>query len=122
MQVLRRQVGIAHRHTQRGMPQDLLQRDDVATAHDEVNGEGVAQGVARLPLGGLDRGFEQHLAEHAQTVGERAMRAPVLADGIHRDGCTGTALTRFDLVLAKVTTPAPSRSGVSAWASPQRPP
>ena len=50
MQVLRRQVRIAHGHRQRGMPQDLFQRDDMPATHDEVSCEGVPQYVAGLPL------------------------------------------------------------------------
>lgn len=47
-QVLRRQVRIAHGHGQRGMAQDLFQRDDMPTAHDEMSCEGLAQNVAGL--------------------------------------------------------------------------
>lgn len=38
------------------------------TAHDEVSRKGVAQDVAGLPLGWLDRGFEQHLTETPQCI------------------------------------------------------
>ena len=71
---------IPHRHAQRGMTQDLFERNDVPSPHDEVSGEGMAQDMARLPLGWLDRGFEQHLAEDADAVAEWAMLTPVLVD------------------------------------------
>lgn len=62
------------------MAQDLLQRDDMTATHDEVGSKGMAKDMTRLPFGRLDRGFEQHLAEDAYAVAERAMFIPVLVD------------------------------------------
>lgn len=70
-------MGIAHGHAQRGMSQDFFQRHDMATTHDEMGREGVAQNVAGLALGWLDRGFEQHLAEHTQGVSARRPRLQI---------------------------------------------
>lgn len=46
---------IAHGHSQRGMAQDLFQRHDMRTTHDEVSREGVAQYVAGLPFRRVER-------------------------------------------------------------------
>lgn len=61
------------------MPQDVLQRHDVSAVHDEVTGERVAQYVAGLPLRQLDRGRQQHQAEHAKAVRERPEGLPMPA-------------------------------------------
>lgn len=42
-------MGILHRHDQRGVTQDALQREDVAAVHHVVAGERVAQDVPQLP-------------------------------------------------------------------------
>lgn len=62
------------------MPQDVLQRHDVPTVHDEVTGERVTQHVAGLPLRQLDRGRQQHQAEHAKAVREGPVGLPMPAN------------------------------------------
>lgn len=48
LQMIRRQVRVAHGHGQAGMTQDFLQGEDVPSVLDEVAGEGVAQGMGGL--------------------------------------------------------------------------
>lgn len=71
MQMLRRQVLVAHDNTQRGMTKDLVERDYMAAAQNEVGGKNIAQDVACLTAWRLDRGLVQDDAEHAFSVGER---------------------------------------------------
>ncbi len=47
-EVVRGEVGIAHGHLDVGMAEDALQHQDVAAAHHEVAGEGVAQHMGAL--------------------------------------------------------------------------
>lgn len=82
--------------------------------HDEVTGERVAQYVAGLPLRQLDRGRQQHQAEHAKAVRERPVGLPMPAKVGAQFFEIGTERTRLDLVLAKITALPFRRSGVSA--------
>lgn len=68
---------IAHRHRERGMPQNLLEREDVPTIHHEVTREGVPESVAGLALRQLDSGALQGAAEGCDAGRERTMHPPV---------------------------------------------
>lgn len=56
-------MGISHRHRERRMTQDFLEREDVPAIHHEVTGEGMPERVASLPLRQLNRGPLQGAAE-----------------------------------------------------------
>lgn len=49
-QMVGRKVRIAHRHSQAGMPENLLQREDIAAVLDKVAGKGVPESVTCLPF------------------------------------------------------------------------
>lgn len=51
LQMIRRQVRVAHGHGQAGVTQDFLQGKDVPAVLDEVTCEGVSQGVGGLAFG-----------------------------------------------------------------------
>ena len=46
--MIRRQVGVAHRHADVGMAKNLLQAQNVAAVHHEVTGERMPQDVRGL--------------------------------------------------------------------------
>ncbi|MCY1560656.1 hypothetical protein D9M68_978190 [compost metagenome] len=69
---------VAHRYAQRRVPQD------VPSPHDEMGGEGIAQDVARLALGRVDRGREQDLVKDTDAVAEWAVLTPVLVHRLHQ--------------------------------------
>lgn len=46
--MIRRQVGVAHRHADVGMAQDFLQAQDVAAIHHEMAGERMPQNMGSL--------------------------------------------------------------------------
>lgn len=48
--MIRRQMRVAHGHSQAGVAQDLLQGEDVAAVLNEVAGKGVPQAMSGLPF------------------------------------------------------------------------
>lgn len=64
---------IPHRHVQRRMPKNLLQRQDVPPIHHEVRGEGVAQDVGALATGQLDIAALHHAGECFAAEGESGL-------------------------------------------------
>ena len=80
--MLGRQVRVSHRHTQRGMTQDLLKRNYVPSPHDEVSGKGVPKDMACLTAWWFDRGCLQNLAKRTDAVREVAMKTPMVAQCI----------------------------------------
>lgn len=73
--MLRRQVRVTHRHRDRRVPQDPLQREDVPSSHHVVAGEGVAEDVGQLPRciesTALIGATERSPAGHEQSPGSR---------------------------------------------------
>ena len=63
---------IAHGHGHAGVPQDLLQYQDVAATHHKVAGEGVPQYVGGSAFWQLDRGRFQYPAKGHHAVTEQA--------------------------------------------------
>lgn len=73
--MLRRQVRVPHRHRDRRVPQDPLQREDVPSSHHVMTCEGVPEDVGQLPRRLESAAFvgatEGGAAGHEQAAGSR---------------------------------------------------